>query len=224
MNNLKIKNLSLCDHQGNRLIGKLTFDIKAGEVLSLMGPSGCGKSSLLHAIAGHHLNDFNVTGEVSLNGQLLNAIPVEERKIGFLFQDDLLFPHFNVWQNLAFALPDNIKNTDRKKQALVALKEHNLLILADKNPSQISGGQRARISMIRMLLAKPQAILLDEPFNKLDQQLRQEFRQWVFDLIKKNNLPVLMVTHDQEDIPLNAKTIVWPTDSSASIKEQGYTC
>jgi putative thiamine transport system ATP-binding protein len=219
MNNLEVNNLGRRDQQGNHLIESLTFNIKAGEVLSVMGPSGCGKSTLLHAIAGHHLNDFSVTGEVSLNGQLLNSTAVEERNIGFLFQDDLLFPHFNIWQNLAFALPDTIKKKERKEQALTALKEHNLFMLADKNPNQISGGQRARISMIRMLLASPKAILLDEPFNKLDQQLRQEFRQWVFDLIKKNSLPVLMVTHDQEDIPLNAKIIVWPTDSSPTIKE-----
>lgn len=209
-NNLTIKNLTLQDHQGKKLISDLNIDIKAGEVLSLMGPSGCGKSTLLHAIAGHPLKDFRVTGEVTLNDKLLNNMPVEERNIGFLFQDDLLFPHLNVWQNLAFSLPDKVKKKARKEQALKALKEQNLLALADKNPSQISGGQRARISMIRMLLAKPCAVLLDEPFNKLDQQLRQEFRQWVFDLIKQNSLPVLMVTHDQEDIPLNAKTIIWP--------------
>ncbi|PKG38061.1 ATP-binding cassette domain-containing protein [Psychromonas sp. Urea-02u-13] len=210
MNNLKIKQLSLRDQQGNILINNLSFEIKAGEVLSLMGPSGCGKSTLLHAIAGHPLNDFNVSGEISLNGKSLNSLAVEQRQIGFLFQEDLLFPHLNIWQNLAFALPDDIKKKHRKTQALIALEEHNLLMLADKNPSQISGGQRARVSMIRLLLAKPQAVLLDEPFNKLDQQLRQEFRQWVFDLIKQNSLPVLMVTHDQEDIPLNAKTIIWP--------------
>jgi putative thiamine transport system ATP-binding protein len=209
-NNLTIKNLSLINQQGNTLISNLNIDIKAGEVMSLMGPSGCGKSTLLHAIAGHQLKDFKVTGDVSLNDKLLNDMPVEKRNIGFLFQDDLLFPHLNVWQNLAFSLPDQVKKQDRKEQALIALKQQNLIDLADKNPSQISGGQRARISMIRMLLAKPCAVLLDEPFNKLDQQLRQEFRQWVFDLIKQNSLPVLMVTHDQEDIPLNAKTIVWP--------------
>ncbi|WP_413699398.1 ATP-binding cassette domain-containing protein [Psychromonas sp. KJ10-10] len=212
-NNLNIKNLSLQDQQGKKLISDLNIDIKAGEVLSLMGPSGCGKSTLLHAIAGHQLKDFKVTGEVTLNNKLLNNMPVEERNIGFLFQDDLLFPHLNVWQNLAFSLPDSVKKKARKEQALMALKEQSLLDLADKNPSQISGGQRARISMIRMLLAKPCAVLLDEPFNKLDKQLRQEFRQWVFDLIKQNSLPVLMVTHDKEDIPLNAKTIIWPAQS-----------
>tara|TARA_R110001583_G_scaffold16561_17_gene67921 strand:+ start:23738 stop:24385 length:648 start_codon:yes stop_codon:yes gene_type:complete len=210
MNNLTITNLNLQDKHGKKLISNLNVEIKAGEVLSLMGPSGCGKSTLLHAIAGHPLNDFSVTGDVSLNGKSLNSTPVEERNIGFLFQDDLLFPHLNVWQNLAFSLPDSVKKKDRKEQALLALKQQNLIDLADKNPSQISGGQRARISMIRMLLAKPCAVLLDEPFNKLDQQLRQEFRQWVFDLIKQNSLPVLMVTHDQEDIPLNSQTIIWP--------------
>lgn len=210
MNNLKINRLSLTDQQGNTLISDLTFEIKAGEVLSLMGPSGCGKSTLLHAIAGHRLNDFIVSGDVSLNNQLITAMPIEQRKIGFLFQDDLLFPHFNIWQNLAFALPDTIKKKARKEQSLAALAEHDLAMLADKNPSQISGGQRARVSMIRMLLAQPHALLLDEPFNKLDQQLRQEFRHWVFDLIKKNDLPVLMVTHDKEDIPAKTKTIMWP--------------
>lgn len=210
MNNLTIRTLSLISPKGTPLITDLSFDIKAGEVLSLMGPSGCGKSTLLSAIAGHDLFGFKVKGDVYLNEQLLNQVPVEKRGLGFLFQDDLLFPHLNIWQNLAFALPDTIKKQDRKTKAFDALKKHNLAHIAFNTVEQVSGGQRARISMIRMLLSQPKAVLLDEPFNKLDQKLRIEFRQWVFDLIKEQNLAALMVTHDKNDIPANSQLINWP--------------
>jgi putative thiamine transport system ATP-binding protein len=211
---LLVKNLEIIDNNNLALFPALTFTINPGEILTLMGPSGCGKSSLLSAIAGHLDADFVYHGECYLNGQLLNNISAEKRNIGILFQDDLLFPHLTVWENLAIALPNNVKKAQRKEQAMQTLRDLNLLALANKAPEQISGGQRARISLMRMLLAEPTAVLLDEPFSKLDKSLRQSFRDWVFSEIKKRKLPMLMVTHDQSDVPEGSQCLNWPWNQS----------
>lgn len=207
---LSLKNLSITDANHKTLISPITLSIDRGEILSLMGPSGCGKSTLLSIIAGHQLTDFNARGEIYLNQVLLNNSAVEKRNIGILFQDPLLFPHLNIWQNLAIALPGSVQKKQRKAQAMDTLAELNLSFLAYNSPSKISGGQGARIAMMRMLLAQPSAVLLDEPFNKLDKSLRCEFRDWVFAQIHKRKLPALMVTHDPSDIPVNGTVLHWP--------------
>jgi len=112
--------------------------------------------------------------------------------------------------NLAFALPNDIKGTKRKTQAINALDKIALSELADSYPEQISGGQRARISLIRMLLAKPQMALLDEPFSKLDKELRVQFRDWVISQLQQANIPALMVTHDIDDVPPGSRVLHWP--------------
>lgn len=207
---LTIAAVSVLDQHGAPLFSPLSFSISAGEVLTLMGPSGCGKSTLLSVIAGHQLDDFSYHGDCFLNDKNINNVAVEKRNIGLLFQDDLLFPHLNIWENLAIALPNRIKGKERKQQALATLDQLNLSALADKSPTQISGGQRARISLMRMLLAEPDAVLLDEPFSKLDKSLRAEFRDWVFSETKARQLPVLMVTHDSADIPTGEPCLHWP--------------
>ncbi|MPW35067.1 ATP-binding cassette domain-containing protein [Vibrio sp. B1Z05] len=211
---LCLKNLTVHKSDGSTLFTKLNMGIHAGEVVSLMGPSGCGKSTLLDIIAGHLSSEFTYQGEVLLNQRRLDSIAAHKRKVGILFQDDLLFPHLNIWENLAFALPNSVKGVQRKQQAIGALQQISLSQLADSYPEQISGGQRARVSLTRMLLAKPEVALLDEPFSKLDKQLRAQFRDWVFEQLKRANIPALMVTHDEQDIPSNSVTLNWPWESS----------
>ncbi|KXO07230.1 ABC transporter, ATP-binding protein YnjD [Moritella sp. JT01] len=207
---LSVNNLTILDNHNQPLFAPVSFTVAQGEVLTLMGPSGCGKSSLLSVIAGHTSADFSYQGECYYQQQLLNNLPAEKRNIGMLFQDDLLFPHLNIWENLAIALPNKVKKAQRKLKALETLTQLNLLTLADKTPMQISGGQRARISMMRMLLAEPAVVLLDEPFSKLDKSLRSEFRNWVFAQTISRQLPVLMVTHDADDVPNGSKCLHWP--------------
>ncbi|PSU19852.1 ATP-binding cassette domain-containing protein [Photobacterium kishitanii] len=207
---LSISQLTLRHHSNNILIGPLSFDVKNGQIMTLMGPSGSGKSTILSAIAGHLATDFTVTGDIQLNQQSIMSLAPNMRHIGIVFQDDLLFPHLNIWQNLAFGLPPQIKGAQRKKMALQTLDELGLLNLQHQQAHQISGGQRARISMMRLLLSQPQAVLLDEPFSKLDKTLRAEFRQFVFDQIKQRNIAALMVTHDDDDIPTNGDILHWP--------------
>jgi len=207
---LVIKNLSVINQEKLTLFPPVSFSVNQGEVLTLMGPSGCGKSTLLSVIAGHLDNNFDYQGQCYLNHQALDHLPPENRNIGILFQDDLLFPHLNIWENLALAIPDNLTKSQRKELAISTLEELHLKFIAYSSSSQISGGQRARVSMMRMLLAEPKAVLLDEPFNKLDRSLRTEFRSWVFKLLSDRKLPSLMVTHDNDDLPYNGRCLRWP--------------
>ncbi|GAD30259.1 putative transporter subunit: ATP-binding component of ABC superfamily [Photobacterium leiognathi lrivu.4.1] len=204
-----INNVTITKPNGDVLLSSFSLYIAKGEIVTLMGPSGCGKSTLLNFIAGHLNPEFTAKGILTLNNQAITEVPAHLRNIGVLFQDDLLFPHLTVWENLAFALPNNIKGNERKHQALTALAQLELAELANAYPHQISGGQRARISLTRLLMAKPQLILLDEPFSKLDSTLRLQFRDWVFQQIQQASIPTLMVTHDKQDIPNDSQVVQW---------------
>lgn len=206
---LSVKNLAI-QHGESPLFSPVSFDVQPGEVFTLMGPSGCGKSTLLSAIAGHLVHDFSFSGDVTLNGQSVMTLAPDQRCIGLLFQDDLLFPHLSVLENLMFGIPRDCKGKNRVERAEATLITLGLSQLASKQPNEISGGQRARISLMRMLLSEPQAVLLDEPFSKLDKALRHEFRQFVFDQIQSRQIPAIMVTHDHDDIPPQGHVLDWP--------------
>jgi putative thiamine transport system ATP-binding protein len=171
----------------------------AGEVLSVMGPSGAGKSTFLNYIIGTLPSDFKATGSVLLNGVNLCALPSNQREIGILFQDDLLFPHMNVGQNLAFGLSADIRGPERLERVCQALAEIGLEGFADRDPETLSGGQKARVALMRMLLSEPRVLLLDEAFSRLDTERRDQVRTLVFDTARARQLPVIMVTHDQVD-------------------------
>jgi putative thiamine transport system ATP-binding protein len=173
--------------------------IGAGEVLTLMGPSGSGKSSLLAYIGGFLSADLAAKGVVELNGQDVTHIPPHERKIGILFQDSLLFPHMSVGQNLKFAIPRAYKGGERHAMMQRGLSSVDLDGFEDRDPATLSGGQKARVALVRTLLAQPHALLLDEPFSKLDTDLRQQVRALVFRHAKDNGLPTILVTHDPDD-------------------------
>ncbi|WP_114764218.1 ATP-binding cassette domain-containing protein [Vibrio rhodolitus] len=212
---LLLRNLTVYKQNQAPLFEPLNLTIKPGEVLAVMGPSGCGKSTLLNTIAGHLNNEFSYSGSIHLSQQSIDKLQPHQRQIGVLFQDDLLFPHLNVWQNLAFALPNHVAKAERKARALACLQQVNLVDLAESYPEQISGGQRARVSLLRMLLAEPQAALLDEPFSKLDKALRGQFRDWVFEQLKQANVPTLLVTHDIDDVPVGAALLNWPWQTTS---------
>lgn len=195
---LKLENISL-KIDGNSLFSMLNLEVKAGQVTTVMGPSGCGKSSLLAYLCGALPSVFQTSGKIILYDRTLDNLPSHERKLGILFQDDLLFPHLSVGENLAFALPAKIKHQERRDQIEQALEEIELSGMYERDPASLSGGQRARVALMRTLLAQPEALLLDEPFSKLDQELRGRFRKQVFAYAVKNQLPTLLVTHDPAD-------------------------
>jgi putative thiamine transport system ATP-binding protein len=182
------------------LVGPLQVQVAPGHCLTVMGPSGCGKSSLLAYLAGTLAPAFAASGQVLLGGRNVTLLRPEQRRIGILFQDDLLFPHLSVAGNLAFAMPARINGkTARRTHLLAALAQAGLEGFADRDPATLSGGQRARVAVLRTLLAEPQALLLDEPFGKLDAQLRDGFRRFVFTHARQRGLPTVLVTHDPAD-------------------------
>lgn len=182
------------------LIPPLTCKVAPGEVTTVMGPSGCGKSSLLAFLCGTLDPAFTAGGRVRLGDVEIADLPPERRRIGILFQDDLLFPHMTVAENLAFGLPAAVTG-QRARRARVdaALLEAGLAGFGDRDPSTLSGGQRARVALLRTLLSEPQALLLDEPFGRLDLRLRDRFRRAVLDHARGRRLPTLLVTHDPDD-------------------------
>jgi len=185
---------------GRALLGPLDLAVPPGGRATIMGPSGCGKSSLLAFIAGTLDPAFTAMGDVRIDGEAILTLPPERRRAGILFQDDLLFPHLSVGDNLAFALPPSMRESAVRRAAVrEALAEADLAGFEARDPATLSGGQRARVAVMRMLLAAPRVLLLDEPFNKLDAQLRQDFRRFVFDHARDRALPVLLVTHDAAD-------------------------
>ncbi len=177
----------------------LDHHIAPGEVLSVMGPSGIGKSTLLSVVTGTLPRAFSFTGRVHLDGRDITDAAPQRRMVGILFQDDLLFPHLSVGANLAFGLRPGGTRAARHRRIADALAEVDLAGFANRDPATLSGGQKARVALMRMLLAEPCALLLDEAFGRLDTALRAQVRDLVFARARSRALPVLMVTHDAQD-------------------------
>ncbi len=197
---MRDQGLTLSDIQiskGGQPLLALDTHVPPGEVLTVMGPSGIGKSTLLSMVIGTLPRAFKATGRVLLDGRDITNLRPEARHVGILFQDDLLFPHLCVGDNLAFGLAPGVK--DRRARIEAALQEIGLEGFAARDPATLSGGQKARVALMRMLLSEPCALLLDEPFSRLDTERRGQVRRLVFDVAKRRGLPVLMVTHDAED-------------------------
>lgn len=191
---------------GQVLIAPFSLAIAGGETLTLMGASGAGKSTLLSFIAGDLEAPFTASGTIILEGRDLGPLPPERRRIGRLFQDDLLFPHLTVAENLLFGMPRG-PHAERLAKVEAALAEAELPGFGTRPPHTLSGGQRARVALMRALLAEPRAMLLDEPFNKLDAGLRQAMRDFVFSHIAMRRIPCLMVTHDLADVPAGGRVL-----------------
>jgi putative thiamine transport system ATP-binding protein len=207
---LALKNVSIV-LKGKVLLQPFSLEIAAGEIVTLMGPSGSGKSSLLSFIGGDLDQNFQASGEIVLNDVMLNYVPPHQRHIGRLFQDDLLFPHMTIAENLLFAVP-RMPQPERIAMMRAALERAELQGFEDRPPHTLSGGQRARVALMRTLLAKPATILLDEPFNKLDAKLRASVRDYTFSHIAARGIPALMVTHDRADAPSGGRVLMITDD------------
>lgn len=185
--------------RAGRVLLKIEAHVPSGEVLTLMGPSGSGKSTLLSFVMGDLSRAFAATGRVTLDGRDLAGLPPEKRRIGILYQEPLLFPHLDVAGNLAFGLPKGGTRDDRRAAVETALAEVELAGYGDRDSATLSGGQAARVALMRTLLARPRALLLDEPFGKLDSELRDQTRRLVFARARAARVPMLLVTHDKAD-------------------------
>ena len=202
---IAVKQLSLnADRPGGQvaqtsLIANLSLTVPPGVIHTVMGASGSGKSSLLAAVCGTLAPDLIFDGQITLNGQRIEALPCQARRVGILFQDDLLFAHMTVRENLLFATPAGPR-AGREAQVKQALADLEMPGFADADPATLSGGQRARVALVRALLAKPEALLLDEPFSRLDSALRSRMREFVFATVRQRGIPTLLVSHDAQDV------------------------
>lgn len=181
------------------LVENLHLNVPSGVIHTVMGASGAGKSSLLAAICGTLPDGVVFEGRISLDGRRIDRLPTERRHVGILFQDDLLFAHMTVAENLLFAVPPGARAV-RAAGVAQGLQDLEMTQFADADPATLSGGQRARVALMRALLAQPRALLLDEPFSKFDAALRERMRNFVFELVRNRHIPVLMVTHDDADV------------------------
>jgi sulfate transport system ATP-binding protein len=193
---IELKNVSKV-FGGVEAVGNVSFTVGEGELVALLGPSGGGKTTVLRMIAGLEMPS---DGEVWINGERMNDIPVQKRNIGFVFQNYALFKSMNVLKNIAFGLKIRKWPKDRIAERVAELLE--LLDLKDfgqRYPHQLSGGQRQRVAIARALAPKPSVLLLDEPFGAVDAKIRQELREWLVHLHDDFAVTTLFVTHDQEE-------------------------
>ena len=175
------------------LIKNLSFKVKKGEILFISGKSGLGKSTLLDLISGFHDNNLIWTGKIYLNKLDITNTSIQNKRIGYMLQDYFLFPHFNVKNNLIFSLPKQTKN--KKEQVMNYLEQINMVEYSNHYPSELSGGQKARIACLRAIISNPNALLLDEPFSSLDKKTMKSFQKFLFDYVKKLNIPCVIVSH-----------------------------
>ncbi len=204
--NIKIENLS--KNFGKHVaVNDVSFTVNEGEFVTLLGPSGSGKSTVLRLIAGLESPD---NGVIEVNGEDVTKIPVQKRKVGFVFQHYALFRHMSNLENVAFGLKvRGVSKIEREKKANELLRLVGLSGYGNRMPSQLSGGQRQRVALARALAPEPGLLLLDEPFGALDARLRKELRGWLKKLHQRIKLTTLMVTHDQEEaLELSDKVIV----------------
>ena len=187
-----------------RLDGRILVSISArvapGEVLTVMGPSGSGKSTLIAYIAGFLDPVFEASGRVLSGDTDLTTLAAEDRRAGILFQDPLLFPHLDVAGNIAIAIPQAVgRKPERRALAEAALEKAGLTGFEQRDPDTLSGGQKARAALLRVMMSQPRLLLLDEPFSKLDADLKAQMRDLVFERARAAGLPVILVTHDRAD-------------------------
>ena len=178
-------------------VADVSFGVKEGELLGLLGPSGSGKTTVLRMIAGL---EFPTEGDIFIDGERVNTLPVQQRNIGFVFQHYALFKHLTVFKNIAFGL--KIKRwtkADINDRITELLRLMSLEGIGDRYPHQLSGGQRQRVAIARALAPRPSVLLLDEPFGAVDAKVRQELREWLLRLHDDLKVTSLFVTHDQEE-------------------------
>ena len=191
---LKNINKTYGSYQASR---NVNLGIEKGKLIGLLGPSGSGKTTILRMIAGLETPD---SGEVIIDGKVVNDVPASQRGIGFVFQNYALFRYMTVYDNVAFGL--KVQKADKKKidaRVRELIKLVGLEGLEKRYPSQLSGGQRQRVAFARALAPNPQVLLLDEPFAAIDAKIRQELRSWLKDMIGKIGITSIFVTHDQDE-------------------------
>ncbi|WP_172840332.1 ABC transporter ATP-binding protein [Solemya pervernicosa gill symbiont] len=209
---------------GNKtVIEGVSFSLASGEIGCLLGPSGCGKTSLLRAIAGFEPLS---SGEIDLHGRSVSAVgqtlSPEQRRIGMVFQEFALFPHLSVAKNVGFGL-EHMNGAERSARVEELLSLVGMSHLANVHPHQLSGGQQQRIALIRAMAPRPEILLMDEPFSSLDTELREQLAREVRNLLKRDNITAILVTHDQMEAFAMADSIGVVGEGRLHQWANGYT-
>jgi sulfate/thiosulfate transport system ATP-binding protein len=179
----------------------VSLDIRDGELIALLGPSGSGKTTLLRVIAGLEIPS---AGKIYFDGEDATGVPVQRRRIGFVFQNYALFKHMSVADNIAYGLTV-LPRAERPQRSAIRKRAQELLDLVQlselggRYPRQLSGGQQQRVALARALAVEPRVLLLDEPFGALDARVRKDLRRWLRELHRRTGHTTVFVTHDQEE-------------------------
>ena len=202
---IQLKNISKT-YEDNKVLDNLSLNIKKNEFLTLLGPSGCGKTTTLKIIAGFENAD---EGSVLFEGSDINEVPPYKRQINTVFQKYALFPHMNIYENIAFGLKiKKLPKDEIDKKVKEMLKLVSLGGYEKRSVDSLSGGQQQRIAIARALVNEPKVLLLDEPLGALDLKLRQEMQTELKRIQKKLGITFIFVTHDQEEALSMSDTIV----------------
>ena len=179
--------------------------LEPGRTLALLGPNGAGKSTTLQAIAG--LIDYS--GSITLAGRSLDGVEPEHRRVGYLFQDYLLFPHLSVLENVAFGpRAQGMPVVAARAEAVEWLERLGVADLAPRRPAELSGGQAQRVALARALCASPELLLLDEPLAALDVEVRADVREELARFLRRSDLPTVVVTHSFDDVAALADDVI----------------
>ena len=191
---------------GEIILKELNLDIKEGEFVTLLGPSGCGKTTTLRIIAGFLTPE---KGNVFFKGKKINDVPAHKREVNTIFQKYALFPHLNVYENVAFGLRVQKKSeSEIKSKVIEMLKMVNLVAYIDRDVNSLSGGQQQRVAIARALANNPKVLLLDEPLGALDLKLRKDMQSELKSIHQKTGITFILVTHDQEEALSMSDTVV----------------
>jgi len=207
MSKIELKNISKIYKNGVTAVKNISFEVNEGEFIILVGPSGCGKTTLLRMIAG--LEEIS-SGVLLFNGKQMNNIEPKDRDIGMVFQEYALYPHFTVFDNIAFPLKiRKVNKSEIKKQVEEVADIVELSECLCRKPAELSGGQRQRVALARAIIRKPKLFLFDEPLSNLDAKLRVQMRHDIINLQRKLGVTSIYVTHDQvEAMTMGSKLAV----------------
>lgn len=200
---IKLENITFAYDKHTTVLDNFNLVVEKGEIVAIKGKSGQGKSTILRLIAGL---ERSTSGNIYLEGTIINDLPTNKRSIGYVFQNHALFPHLTVRKNIVFGIQDKANQETLINEIAAKVEISELL---DRYPHEISGGQKQRVAIARSLITKPKVLLLDEPFTALDEELKDTIRKDILKILQTFQITTILVTHDLQDaVALEARVVL----------------